>query len=191
VRAYGEKSSEVAQALNNLGRTLNLAKRYVEARQVLDRALAQRSTSEVADHPFFGWVLDNMGCASMELHEPKRALEEFTRGYEVLTKTEAGHADQALLLVGMAAANLALQRPDQALALLDRGEPAFPEDAPAQDRAQAKFLRAQAMRALHQAPDKQRALAEEARSLYEKAAPVFRDELPAVRAFLDSGRPHP
>jgi tetratricopeptide (TPR) repeat protein len=191
IRAYGDNSPDVAKSLNNLGRTLNMEKKFGESRQVLEHALEASRVADGPDHPMSAWVLDNMGYASLELREPKRALEEFTRGYEILTRAEAGKADIGLLLVGMATANLALQKPEQALALLDRADPAFQDDAAPQDVAQAKFVRARTLRALKQSPEKQRAAAEEARSLYEKAAPGYRGELAAIRAFLDSGRPHP
>jgi tetratricopeptide (TPR) repeat protein len=191
-RTQGENTPDVAKSLNNLGRTLNLAKRYPEARQVLERALAVTQASEGPDHPMSAWVLDNMGSTSLYLNEPKRALDEYTRGYEILTRTEAGRADQGLLLLGMAQANVTLQRPDQAMVLLDKAEPAFKSDGTApQDLALFRFTRARALRALHQDPARQRALAEEARSLYEKAPAVYGFERAEVLSFLDSGRPRP
>jgi Tfp pilus assembly protein PilF len=192
VRAYGENTADVAKSLNNLGRTLNMAKRYPQARQVLERALSATQTSEGPDHPMSAWVLLNMGSASLFLHEPKRALEEFTRGYEILIRNEATRGDQGLLLLGMADANLGLQRPDQALALLDRASPSFTaEDTSVENRAMFQFARARTLRALHRDPARQRALAEEARSLYERSPPVYKNDLAEVRAFLDSERPRP
>ena len=192
-RAYGDPSADVAKSLNNLGRTLNMAGRHAEAYQILQRALTTTRATEGPNHPMSAWVLDNLGTASLHLHEPARALDEFTRGYEILLHgQEPKHPDLAILLVGMASAQLALQRPEQALSLLDRADQSLtPEESAPQDIALARLLRAKAMRALGRDPARQRALAEEARSLYEKAGAVWQERQVEIRAFLDSRRGRP
>ncbi|HVE84452.1 MAG TPA: tetratricopeptide repeat protein, partial [Myxococcales bacterium] len=191
-RVYSAMSPDVAKSLNNLGRLLDFRGRYAEARGVLERALKVTQATEGPNHPMSAWVLNNLGTASLGQHEPKRALEEYTRGYEVLTHRPDPHPDAASLMIGMAAAQLALQRPGDVLATLDRAEQARPaENAPTEDLAQAKFLRARALRALHRDPARQQALAEEAGTLYQKAGATYREQQAEVRAFLDSGRARP
>lgn len=185
-KALGKVNSEVGRSLNNLGRMLNMSGRPKEAREVFQRALEVSAATDGPQHPMSAWVFANLGAASRTLGDYRRAVEEYRKGYEIIEKSSEGkHQDLAIYLVGLSDAHYHLKQADLALQEIERAGALYKAgEAPDHQLAEQRFLNAQLLRSLRQDPKRQKALAEEARSLYEKSGKGFVKEMKEVEAWM-------
>ncbi|TQF12260.1 protein kinase [Myxococcus llanfairpwllgwyngyllgogerychwyrndrobwllllantysiliogogogochensis] len=188
-RAMGANSATLSYPLNNLATALESLRRYAEARKLRERALALDLETHGPSHP--ETASDQALLAELALSEGRTRdamdlAQRSTQAYEAFQK---GHPDQAAPLTTLGLAQLALGKPREARATLERAlalRTATP--GPGDGLAATRFALARAL-PTHEA-SRARALAQQALGFYGAEPAGWSTEAQRVKTWM-SGRSTP
>jgi serine/threonine-protein kinase len=138
---------------------------YPRAASLLERALAIKEKALGPDHPDVAGALSSLGRTRVRLNSLDAALPLLERAREIREKHQgSAHPDVAEPLLGLAELYLAQREPTKAVPVLER---ALTLDD-AEYASQVKLALAEALWQIGTARPRARALAEEARTAYER-----------------------
>jgi tetratricopeptide (TPR) repeat protein/tRNA A-37 threonylcarbamoyl transferase component Bud32 len=187
-KALGPGHAELGHTLNVEGDTLRALHRSAEALPVFERAVEIRRAAFGPAHRYVAESIASQGDALMDLGRAQEAEARYREGLAIDEK--ARDADDPILafeLTGLGRAILAGRGPAAAVAPLERAvalRTAHPGD-PA-ELAESRFALAQAL--WPSAPERARALAEDARAGYASAGTAKAAALAAVDGWLGAHR---
>ena len=84
---YGEKSPNMAIALNNLAKVLAADKEYKKAERLFKQALANLKSNYGKSHPYVGMTLKNLGDLYQDWGKDKKSEKSYNEAIEVLENT--------------------------------------------------------------------------------------------------------
>lgn len=173
----------VHRSLGNLPQALAANRRALEIRQA---TLEPDNTNIAASHNNLAAVLHQMGDTTQALAEYQQALEV----YERTLGTE--HVMLSHPLTGMGQMLLALERPDDAIAPLERALRLRGEDSPEHEIADTEFALARALLRSGRDSGRARALGEAALGRYATAvAPAAAEHRAQIERWLNELPPAP
>jgi tetratricopeptide (TPR) repeat protein/predicted Ser/Thr protein kinase len=180
-QAMGSDHPDLAALLNNYSNVVHESGDVEQAQVLLERALAIQERVLGPEHPAVAISLFNLAMLLRETGDHARAKQLHERALPIAEATFGkDHPEVAWLLAEIGDAELALERPNEALLVLERAMPIYDAHPDVQGgEARARFALARALIAT--GGDRERAIAEA-----EKAQAGFREARDPGQAEVDA-----
>ncbi|MCH9684911.1 MAG: serine/threonine-protein kinase [Deltaproteobacteria bacterium] len=166
--ALGEAHPDVANAVANIGHSLMQQGQLEEAEAMYREGLSLTTRYRGSVHPDVARSLHDLGVLFIQTGEHDQALDALSRAIEIhRTTLGPDHPEAAPVLVGLAEANLGLGRASEALLHAERAVSIVEaSNTPPENRADAQFALARALRDTHGDTEHACALAHNAQQSY-------------------------